>query len=177
MAGLKGNEMTAMGKKDNCPKIDEVFAELRFIETAEVPSAVVWHLISKSSKELRSVERKQQQQFNRFLANMSLPVFYLSQLVEKFADAAGTDLESGMIKRIRLIDSLLDSVLKKEGVQFLDLNGRRWQDVDEGEAEMVDYITDETLHEPVVSETCEPAVINQDNIIKPGKVIVSGPPT
>jgi molecular chaperone GrpE (heat shock protein) len=168
--------MTEIKAKGNIPKINEVHAELRFIETPEVPSAVVWHLISKSRKELQKVERNQQQQFNRFLANMSLPVFYLNRLVEKIVDTEGTDLESGITKRIQLIDSLLTSVLKKEGVKFMELDGRRWQDVDEGEAEMVDYIIDKNLPEPIVSDTCEPVVFNHDNIIKPAKVIVAGPP-
>jgi hypothetical protein len=173
----EGDEMTEMESKGNCPKIKEVPAELRFIETPEVPSAVVWHLISKSRKELQKVERRQQQELNRLLTDMSLPVFYLNRLVEQIEDTKRIDLESGTVKRIRLIDSLLSSVLKEKDIKYVGLDGRRWQDVDEGAAEMVDYIVDNTLPEPIVSETCEPVVINQDIIIKPAKVIVAGPST
>ena len=98
-------------------------------------------------------------------------------MVEQIEDTKRIDLESGTVKRIRLIDSLLSSVLKEKDIKYVGLDGRRWQDVDEGAAEMVDYIVDNTLPEPVVSETCEPVVINQDIIIKPAKVIVAGPST
>jgi len=163
--------------KTTRPEIHEVGSELRFIETAEVPSAIVWHLISRYRKEMQAADRNHQQRYNRFLGKIALPVFYLNQLVDRAPDKGGTDTEAARVKQIRLIQSLISSVLNKEGVEITGLDGRRWQDVDEGEAEMVDYITDETLQEPMVRETCEPVVKKQAKIIRPGKVIVAGPPT
>jgi hypothetical protein len=155
--------------------IRETAAALRHITAPEVPSAVAWHLVARSAKDSLALEDRHRRQFSRLVAKLGLPIFHLSKLVST-AQGAGDSAEDALLfKRVKLIEAQLASILKEEEIELVDLQGVKWRDVAEGDAEIVDYIADDALRDTTVSESCEPLVKWRQSLVAPGKVIVTGP--
>jgi hypothetical protein len=160
---------------DKRPVILETAAALRHITKPEVPSAVAWHLVARSAKGILALEDRHHRQFSRLVAKLGLPIFHLSKLVSAAQDAGDTAEGALLFRRVKLVEAQLASILKEEGIELIDLQGVRWRDVAEGDADIVEYIADDAVRDPLVSESCEPVVKWRQSLVAPGKVIVTGP--
>ena len=150
--------------------INESEEQCVFGDKKIIPSSEAYILIKKAcekskkhKKEIEGFKKKE----NKILASLATEVFGFSKYITDSKEKGFGD----KFKGFELIQSRMQEVLERDDIEILDPTGKALNNELLNKVEVLKYIKEEGILEPVVKETKNPLIYRKGKLIQLGVVI------
>ncbi|WP_449244670.1 hypothetical protein [Desulfobacca acetoxidans] len=160
--------------------IQETAETLRCLSSSELsPFAENYALILRNNKEkkkLLKTIRENQEKEDALISALAAEVFRLTGYLEKVREVMTDRGLAEQYRGLHLTTEKILDLLEEADLEVIDLAGQPLDEKILRQVEVLKYLQEDGLTEPVVKETIEPLVYRRGKCIKKGVVIGAAPP-